>query len=142
MKNRLQLVPAFIILAYAGIFIGGRTVHQQFCQVSRADCCEDVATTACYPSLKANSTCCPTQHSEAITANNPVDKDTDPKERSSDCWTCYTLSQAGNSSAEVYHPAVIQIVFLSCSNYEDRRPQSCTHNYPVRGPPELRLATS
>ena len=142
MKNRLQLVPSLIILAYAGIFIGGRTVHEHFCQLSRADCCEDLATSAYHLSLTANSICCPTQHSKAITAKNPVDKDTDPKDRSSDCWTCYTLSQAGNSSAEIYHPAVTQMVFLSCSDYEDRRLQSYTHNFLVRGPPEIHSATS
>ena len=142
MKNRLQLVPSLIILAYAGIFVGGRTVHEHFCQLSRADCCEDLATTAYHLSLTANSICCPTQHSEAITAKNPVDKDTDPKDRSSDCWTCYTLSQAGYSSAEVLLSANHQVVFFIYSEYEYRRLQSYRHNYLVRGPPEIHSATS
>ena len=143
MKNRLQLVPSFIILAYAGILISGRTFHQHLCKVSDTDCCEHVDANAHHHvSFKANSLDCPLQSSYDITVNSPRDNGTTPDDGLSDCWTCCTLSQAGNSSAEVYHPAVIQIVFLSCSDYEDRRLQPYTHNYPVRGPPELLLATS
>ena len=142
MKNRLQLVPSFIILAYAGILISGRTFHQHLCNVSDTDCCERVETNAHHASFKANSSGCPLQSSTDITVNTSPDNGTTPDDGLSDCWTCYTLSQAGNSSAELFLSAHHQVVFFFCSDYENRRLQACTHNYLVRGPPEIHSATS
>ena len=143
MKNRLQPVPSLIILAYAGILISGRTFHQHLCKVSDTDCCEHVeANTHHHVSFKANSLDCPLQSSYDITVNSPRDNGTTPDDGLSDCWTCCTLSQAGNSSADFFFFANNLGVFFFCSDYENRRLQACTHNYLVRGPPEIHSATS
>ena len=142
MKNRSHLVPSFILLAYAVVYISGPTFHQHLCDHSDTDCCVHVETIDPHASFNANSSDCLLQSSNDITAYCLPDNGTIPADGNSDCWTCYVLAQAGDVSFEITIDVSHHFVYFAAATYEHRHLPLNTHKFLVRGPPEIHSPTS
>ena len=142
MKALQKLTPAFAVVAYVAIFVGGRALHQQYCHNS-ADCSDYKSNSG---SLASALNVCASGHAHipSYTFEEPSHptNDNSPKDEDSDCRTCYTLSQPLNSLAEIELQADIQPIYLVYAYFEDLRLQVSIHSHLIRGPPNTYSATS
>lgn len=142
MKLLQKLTPAFAIVVYVAIIVGGRVLHHQHCHNSAE--CLSYKSNSC--SLASALNDCASGHahipsSKCEGTSNPTN-DNSPEDENSDCWTCYTLSQPFNSLAEIELHADIQPVYLVYAYLEGWRLQASAHSRFIRGPPNIYLATS
>ena len=73
-------------------------------------------------------------------ADSPVNHE--QEDSSSDCWTCYVLSQAGDIPFEITIDVSHDFVCFTAATYEHWYLPLNTHKFLVRGPPEIHSATS
>lgn len=141
MKALQKLTPAFAVVAYVAIFVGGRALHQQYCHNS-ADCSDYKSNSG---SLASALNVCASGHahipSNTFEEPSHPTNDNSPKDEDSDCWTCYTLSQPLNSLAEIELQANIQPIYLAYAYFEDWRLQASLQSHLIRGPPNTYSAT-
>ena len=142
MINKHFIFSAALITAYLGRIIFGNALHLTECPASISACVVNGETlaqqTAASPLIMSD--CC----APLLLSSSTQDEDgrENRQHEPTDCWTCYVLSQAGDTPNEITLPTCIDSVYSISTTLEDWQLQAITHVFLVRGPPEFLLQRS
>ncbi|MEC9097367.1 MAG: hypothetical protein VX776_12075 [Planctomycetota bacterium] len=145
-----NLASISLIASYLTMFVGGGVLHQLQHMVAGDICVTHSDRNASSSSDEAESSC---SHSHAdhltdfVLGNEELLGTSLPRKQnhddeSTDCWTCYVLSQAGDTPYAITLPADIDSVYSISTALEDWQLQVNPHSFLVRGPPEFLLQRS
>ena len=135
-----RVLTTFVLVSYLVLALGGHALHQHE-HVGESDtCCH--AEGEVHGSVRADQYAYLSQAVAPEPASGPESQDDEPANDSSDCLTCYFLSQSAEHS-----PAEILLLGGECAFLEVTE---CTGIYPetpllgfmVRGPPAVLLVQS
>jgi hypothetical protein len=145
-----HLASISLIAIYLAIFVGGEVFHQLQHMVADGACFGHSAGSTLSSDEETKNLC---SHSHAkhlsdfgseneylLGADSPVNHE--QEDRSSDCWTCFVLAQAGDVSFEITIDVSHHFVYFAAATYEHWHLPLNTHKFLVRGPPEIHSATS
>ena len=145
-----HLASISLIAIYLAMFVGGDVFHQLQHMVADGACFGHSAGSTLSSDEETKNRC---SHSHAkhlsdfgsenehlSGADSPVNHE--QEDSSSDCWTCYVLSQAGDIPFEITIDVSHDFVCFTAATYEHWYLPLNTHKFLVRGPPEIHSATS
>lgn len=145
-----HLASTSLMAIYLATIVGGETFHQLQHVVADGACFghSDGDASSTDDATKGLCSHSHTEHSSDLSSKNEQLSGTDSplkhqqEESSSDCWTCYLLSQTGNTSYEITLETNYGIVYFASTTYEHFHLQVKTHSFLVRGPPVFLLQHS
>ena len=145
-----HLTSISLIAIYLAMFVGGDVFHQLQHMVADGACFGHSAGSTLSSDEETKNFC---SHSHAkhlsdfgsenehlLGADAPENHE--KEDSSSDCWTCYVLAQAGDVSFEITIDVSHHFVYFAAATYEHWHLPLNTHNFLVRGPPEIHSPTS
>ena len=145
-----HLTSISLIAIYLAMFVGGDVFHQLQHMVADGVFFGHSAGNT-LSSDEETKSLCSHSHTKHLSdfgsenehlsgADSPVNHE--QEDSSSDCWTCYVLSQAGDISFEITIDVSHDFVCCTTAIYEHWHLPLITHNYLLRGPPDRYSATS
>jgi len=150
MKILRHLTSTSLIAIYLLMAVGGDTFHQLQHLVADGKCFGNSHDHASSIDGKTEDFC-PHSHAEHLSdfdSENEHLSGTDfprnhkHEESSSDCWTCFFLSQASDTSFEITLDISDDFVCFVAANYEHWYLRLKTYRFLVRGPPQFLLQQS
>jgi hypothetical protein len=139
-----------ILVIYLIWAIGGQAIHQIEHMVIGSSCCDDIGVATC-DAETGQHTHCSDDRSEHLElrlsklyafSGNPLSTNENHESDPSDCWTCYSLSQAQSISYDVIAPLCNAAVFLRNAEDAGLYLTALISGCLARGPPTVLLPLS